>query len=338
MLGSKRTHSSTPRKTMYLHMRIPVFALMMTAFIMIVSTLDAATYVTTVTNITPDLNNREASTAGKKVDRAFVYGFELSLRDEHLETTPSFDTAQRVELSSLSIMNRSKRHPRIDRFVDPLKVAVYTTDHRLVGVSQDTMPANVLGQISTVHFSNTILETHSKYRFVFVDQKEADEGLHSAPETLPKAIRYGMEFYAVQGALSLFSAQEGRHNLRRDLPLLQLDFAGFMPVITIQTVLPRQESPELGTSQPSSPEQPAVQPHPSSASVRPHHLTTLSSPSSSVKSAGKSPTNPTSKAKVNWVTDAESSHPDTTAMLVLVISGLALLVIAFLTLWHLRRK
>ena len=71
------------------------------------SVAGATDFDTSVTHIQPQPGNKNPATAGRKVDRAYAYGFSLALNDPHLITTPAFGSADTVYLDSMTLLNRS---------------------------------------------------------------------------------------------------------------------------------------------------------------------------------------------------------------------------------------
>lgn len=215
-----------PDKTCHMKTLLITLALLAT-------TVWATEYTTTVTNIQPQPGNRNPATAGCKVDRAYVYGFTLSLDDPNLETSPAFGQAPTVQLNRLSLMNRRAHNET--KNVSSMKIAIYTKDNHFVALSKEATDSRTPNKINTLTFQGATLQRHEPYKYLFVDAKTSEASLKAQTGKLPKTVRTGIELYCVPQATSIYSATKLNPDLSADSSSLHKRIKGFMPIVTLST-------------------------------------------------------------------------------------------------------
>lgn len=198
-----------------------------------VSTVWGANYTTAVTNIQPQPGNRNPATAGCKVDRAYAYGFSLSLDDPNLETTPAFGKTSTVYLNSMTLMNR--RTHQEPKHVASVKIAIYTNDNIFVALSNEAVDSHTPNKVNTITFNGAPLQCHEPYKYLFVDARTSESTLKSQAGKLPATVRTGIELYNVPKANTVYYAGKLNRDLTADSTTLFKRFKGFMPIVTFST-------------------------------------------------------------------------------------------------------
>lgn len=197
------------------------------------SVAGATDFDTSVTHIQPQPGNKNPATAGRKVDRAYAYGFSLALNDPHLITTPAFGSADTVYLDSMTLLNRSFHKEKKKNA--SMKVAIYTQNNQFVALSNESTDSLSPNKDNTLTFNGAPLKVKETYKYLFVDSGASPSTLKSQSGRLPETLRIGIELYCVPQANAVYYAEKLNKDLTADSSSLYKRFNGFMPVVTFRT-------------------------------------------------------------------------------------------------------